>query len=110
MESRKQEANLKFLDINNPDLSLELEYGITYKQELERIHAIKNDSSLIKDIEVFQEAYNLNGLGWIYAPTKLPIIDRLTEFIYGMWAKYRLKITFRCSIKELCMERGRQKN
>ena len=71
LESRNQEATLKFLDINNPDLSLELEYGITYKQALERIHAIKSDSSLIKDIEVFQEAYNLNWIRMDLCPNKV---------------------------------------
>ena len=73
---------------------------------MERIHALKSDGSLIKDIEVFQEAYKLIGLGWIYAPTKLPIIDKVIEAVYRLWAKYRLKITLRPSLKELCSERG----
>ena len=98
MQSRNGETKLKFIDISKPDFPLELEYGITYKQAMERIHAIKSDGSVIKDIKVFQEAYKLIGLGWIYAPTKLPIIDRLAYFIYGLWVKYRLKITFRPSI------------
>ena len=59
LKSRNQEANLKFIDINSPDLSSELEYGITYKQAMERIHAIKNDGSVIKDIKLLQEAYDL---------------------------------------------------
>ena len=73
---------------------------------MERIHALKSDSSVIKDIKVSQEAYTLIGLGWIYAPTKLPIIDILIEGLYVLWAKYRLKITFRPSIEKLCTRRG----
>ena len=73
---------------------------------MERIHAFKSDGSLIKDIKVFQEAYTLIGLGWIYAPTKLPIFDKFIEFIYGIWARYRLKLTFRPSIEKLCTEKG----
>ena len=87
MQSKNQEVNLKFIDINTPGLSLENEYGITYRQAMERIHAIQSDGSVIKDIKVFQEAYKLIGLGWIYAPTKLPIIDSLTLLIYVLWAK-----------------------
>ena len=56
-------------------------------QAMERIHAIESDGSVIKDIKVFQEAYKLIGLGWIYAPTKLPIIDSLTLLVYGLWGK-----------------------
>ena len=105
LQSRNQKGHLGFVDINSSDFSLDLKYGITYKQAMERIHALKIDGSIIKDIKVFQEAYGLIGLGWIYAPTKLPILDKFIEFIYGLWAKYRLKITFRSSIEKLCSER-----
>ena len=105
LESRNKEGFLKFIDINT-DLSFELEYGITYKQAMDRIHAFKSNGSVIKDIQVFQEAYALIGLGWIYAPTKLPLINELIQFIYGLWAKYRLKITFRPSIEKLCSTKG----
>ena len=106
LQSKNHEANLKFIDINNPEIPLELEYGITYKQSMERIHALKSDGTLIKDIKVFQEAYALIGLGWIYAPTKLPIIDKLIMSLYALWAKNRLKITFRPTIEKLCSIRG----
>ena len=106
LQSKNQKGALSFIDINTSDFSSDLKYGITYKQAMDRIHAMKSDGSVIKDIKVFQEAYSLIGLGWIYAPTKLPILDKFIEFIYGLWAKYRLKITFRPSIEKLCSEKG----
>ena len=106
LQSKNQKGALSFIDINTSDFSSDLKYGITYKQAMDRIHAMKSDGSVIKDIKVFQEAYSLIGLGWIYAPTKLPILDKFIEFIYGLWAKYRLKITFRPSLEKLCSERG----
>ena len=104
MQSRNQEGSLSFIDINTSAFYLNFKYGITYKQAMERIHALKSDGSLIKDIKVFQEAYMLIGLGWIYAPTKFPIFDKFIEFIYGIWAKYRLKITFRPSIENYVLK------
>ena len=106
LQSKNQKGALRFIDINTSDFSSDLKYGITYKQAMDRIHAMKSDGSVIKDIKVFQEAYSLIGLGWIYAPTKLPILDKFIEFVYGLWAKYRLIITFRPSIEKLCSERG----
>ena len=106
LQSKNQKGALSFIDINTSDFSSDLKYGITYKQAMDRIHAMKSDGSVIKDIKVFQEAYSLIGLGWIYAPTKLPILDKFIEFIYGLWAKYRLKITIRPSIEKLCAEKG----
>ena len=87
MQSRNQKGYLRFIDINSSDFPLDLKYGITYKQAMERIHALKSDGSVIKDIKVFQEAYNLIGLGWIYAPTKFPIFDKFIEFIYRIMGK-----------------------
>ena len=106
LQSRNQKGYLSFIDINTSDFYLDLRYGISYKQAMERIHALKSDGSVIKDIKVFQEAYNLIDLGWIYAPTKIPIFDKFIEFIYRIWAKYRLKLTFRPSIEKLCSEKG----
>ena len=106
LQSKNQKGALRFIDINTSDFCSDLKYGITYKQAMDRIHAMKSDGSVIKDIKVFQEAYSLIGLGWIYAPTKLPILDKFIEFIYGLWAKYRLKITLRPSIEKLCAEKG----
>ena len=106
LQSRNQKGYLRFIDINTSDFYLDLRYGITYKEAMERIHALKSDGSVIKDIKVFQEAYTLIGLGWIYAPTKFPIFVKFIEFIYGIWAKYRLKLTFRPSIEKLCTGKG----
>ena len=106
LQSKNEKGALRFIDINTSNFSSDLKYGITYKQAMDRIHAMKSDGSVIKDIKVFQEAYSLIGLGWIYSPTKLPILDKFIEFIYGHWAKYRLKITFRPSIEKLCAEKG----
>ena len=106
LRSRNQEGNLNFIDINSSYSTLETEYGITYKDAMERIHAIKNNGSIIKDVKVFQEAYNLIRMGWVYAPTKLPITNRIFELIYKFWAKYRLQITFRPYLKKLCNSIG----
>ena len=99
LHSRNKKGHLTFIDINNSDFFLDLKYAITYKQAMDRIHALKSDGSIIMDIKIFQEAYSLIGLGWIYAPTKLPILDKFIEFIYALWAKYRLKLTFRSSLE-----------
>ena len=104
MQSKNKKGYLRFIDINCSDFSLDIKYGITYKQAMESINALKSDGSVIKDIKVFQEAYNLIGLGWIYAPTKLPIFHK--NFFYEVWAKYRLQITLRPSIEKLFSERG----
>ena len=53
-----------------------------------RIDAIQVNGLIIKDIQVFQEAYDLIGLGWIYFPKKLPLAGGIVNVFYKMWAKY----------------------
>ncbi len=108
MQSRNHKGYLRFININSSDFFSNLKFGISYKQAMERIHALKSDGTLIKDIEVFQEAYSLIGLSWIYAPTKFPIFGKFVDFIYSLWAQYRLKITFRPTIEKLCADKGCQ--
>ncbi|WP_413678264.1 DCC1-like thiol-disulfide oxidoreductase family protein [Prochlorococcus sp. MIT 0916] len=86
MQSRNHKGYLSFIDINCSDFSLDIKYGITYKQAMDRIHALKSDASVIKDIKVIQEAYSLIGLGWIYAQQNCPYqIKLLSLFMdYGL--------------------------
>ena len=79
--------------------------GINYRKAMDRIHAIKLNGEIIKDVEVFREAYRLIGLGWIYYPTKLPVFKNIIDLIYISWAKSRLKLTNRKSLDELCLSK-----
>ncbi len=67
-----------------------------------RIHAITVSGELIKDISVFQEAYRLVGLGWVYGLTTLPVLGDIADRIYGVWARWRLPLTGRPSLDQLC--------
>jgi predicted DCC family thiol-disulfide oxidoreductase YuxK len=67
-----------------------------------RIHAIKADGTVLKDVAVFREAYQLVGLGWVYAPTTWPLLGPLVDRLYALWAKWRLAITGRDDLETLC--------
>jgi predicted DCC family thiol-disulfide oxidoreductase YuxK len=70
-----------------------------------RIHAIKGDGTILRDVAVFREAYRLIGLSWIYAPTRWPLIGRLADWTYRAWASWRLQVTGRESLEVLCANR-----
>lgn len=99
-----QEA-MQFVDINALDYCSESWDGITYRQAMARIHAIDADGTVLKDVAVFRAAYRLIGLGWIYAPTTLPVVGPIVDWLYSLWARYRLPITRRPSLDKLCAER-----
>ena len=45
------------------------------------------------------------GRGWVYAITKLPILGAIANFIYGIWADWRLKLTGRPNLETVMQER-----
>jgi predicted DCC family thiol-disulfide oxidoreductase YuxK len=42
------------------------------------------------------------GWGWLYAPTAWPLIGPLVDALYGLWARWRLRLTGRDDLNTLC--------
>ena len=92
---------IKFVDININYIPRNFKY-ISYKQAMENLHGILASGEIIFGVDVLAYAYELVGLGWIYFPTKLPIISDFIRFLYKYWAKYRLKLTGRDNLEKIC--------
>lgn len=93
---------LAFVDINAPGYDPAAHGGISYREAMGRIHAIAADGRVLRDVAVFREAYRLIGLGWLYAPSAWPLLQPLADGLYGLWARWRLPLTRRPSLDELC--------
>ena len=97
-----QAAQLAFVDINADDYRPEAYAGISYRQAMGRIHALTADGSVLRDVAVFRAAYRLIGLGWLYAPSAWPGLRQLADGLYGLWAHWRLPLTGRPDLDQLC--------
>lgn len=98
---------LAFVDINDPAYDPSAHAGIDYRSAMGRIHAISATGEVLRDVAVFRRAYALVGLGWLYAPSDWPGLRWLVNAAYGLWARWRLRLTGRPSLDELCRERCR---
>ena len=74
-------------------------------QAMGEIHAILPDGKVVTNVEVFRRLYEAVGLGWVYAVTKVEPIGRAANWLYGIWAKYRLPITGRPDIETVLREK-----
>lgn len=86
---RKRDANrglVAFVDIALENYNPQEHGGVDYKTAMGRIHAILPDGTIVKNVEVFRRIYEILGMGWIYAVTKLPIIGAIVDRLYGIWA------------------------
>ena len=105
-ERHGEGLKLAFVDIDRADYNPDRFAGISYREAMGRIHAIDGDGAVLRDIEVFRQAYDLIGLGWLYAPTQWPLLRPMTNLAYGVWATLRLRITGRPNLESLCQARN----
>ena len=99
---------VEFVDIASDDYSPQQHGGIDYETAMGRIHAVLPDGTVVKDIEVFRRVYEVLGMGWVYALTKIPLIGAIANWIYGIWAKFRLVLTGRPNLETIVASREKQ--
>ena len=105
LKRRDRQDRLAFVDIDDTDYDPAAHAGISYRVAMGRIHAIAGSGEVLRDVAVFREAYRLIGLGWLYAPTRWPLIGSVVDWVYGIWAARRLQITGRADLETLCQGR-----
>lgn len=96
---------VSFVDIADDDYNPEENGGVDFETAMGRIHGVLPDGSVIKNVEVFRRVYEVLGMGWVYAITKLPIFGAIANFIYGIWADLRLALTGRPNLETILRER-----
>lgn len=108
---KKRDADrglVAFVDIADDNYTPEENGGISFEAAMGRIHAVLPNGTIIKNMEVFRRVYEILGMGWVYAATKLPIIGFLVDILYGIWADWRLALTGRPNLKMLVQERQKR--
>ena len=107
LRGRDRRGALGFVDIDALDYDPASHLGISYEEAMGRIHAITASGDVVRDVAVFRQAYQLIGLGWLYSPTRWPVVSSLVDWLYGIWAARRLQFTRRPDLRSLCDERQR---
>lgn len=99
---------VNFVDIADRDYNPEANAGVDFATAMGRIHGILPDGTVIKNVEVFRRVYEELGMGWVYAITKLPVMGKIADILYGFWADWRLQLTGRPSLSEIVATRSLQ--
>ena len=97
-----------FVDIADDSYTPEAHGGVDFETAMGRIHAVLPDGTVIKNVEVFRRVYEILGMGWIYAATKLPIIGFIVDKLYGIWADWRLTLTGRPNLATVVSDRQKR--
>lgn len=70
-------------------------YGLTSEQAMGQIHGVLPSGVVIRGMDVFRQAYNALGWGWLVRPTAWPILKPLFDRAYRWFAQNRLRLTGR---------------
>jgi predicted DCC family thiol-disulfide oxidoreductase YuxK len=91
---RKRDKNnlISFIDVSAENFD-PAAYNRTRDDFMKQIHARLPDGKIITGMEVFRQAYNRVGYGWLLFPTKLPLIKQIADFAYAVFARNRMKIS-----------------
>lgn len=97
-----------FVDIADDRYNPEAHGGIDYETAMGRIHAVLPDGTTVKNVEVFRRIYEILGMGWVYAVTKLPIVGAIANWLYEIWADWRLPLTGRPDLATVMGDRTKR--
>lgn len=96
---------IKFVDIAAEDYDPAENANIDFETAMGSIHAVLPNGEIVQNVEVFRQIYDILGIGWIYAVTKLPVVGSLADMLYGVWADYRLLLTGRANLQTIVAQR-----
>ena len=68
-------------------------YGLTMSDVIGSMHAVRDDGSIIKGMQVFREAYAALGWGWVVAPTGWPLMRPIFDALYRIFAEIRPRLS-----------------
>ena len=105
LRARDNLRNICFVDIDSENYQPANYSGISYREAMGRIHAITSSGEILTDVSVFREAYRLVGLGWVYTPTTWPLFGSWIDKTYQLWARWRLPLTRRPTLDQLCKDK-----
>ena len=76
---------------------------------MSRITAVTKDGKVLEGMEVFAACYEQVGFGWVFAPLRWPVVGRLIEEAYSLFAAVRTDITRGRSLSDLIKEHERSR-
>ena len=93
LQKRDHDQRLSFEDITAPEFSQRYP-SLDWYSLNERIHAFDSQGNCFIGLDATYEAWRLVGRGWLYAPTRWPVIRFFADKCYLLFAKHRYRISY----------------
>lgn len=96
LRKKDRKQRIRFTDISALDFN-SAEIGHDLDVLMAEIHGRLPNGEWIKGVEVFRRLYSAVGFGAIVKLTRLPVVSHGLELGYRVFARYRLRMTGRCT-------------
>lgn len=108
LRSLDRKSRLAYEDIAEPGFDA-ARYHTTRDALMGRMHAVAADGKLLIGMDAIRAAYTAVGLGWLLAPTRLPLLRPIADRAYLAFARNRYAISrwLGMSCGERCAAGGR---
>lgn len=103
LRHRNTQGRLLFVNISAPDFDLAQHWpaaahgnasGLPTLQDMNAaLHGIGPDGQVYTGVETIRLAYAAVGLGWLWAPTRWPLLRPLADAAYRWFASHRYEIS-----------------
>ncbi len=103
LKKRNQEGRLAFEDIMATDFTARYP-SLDWQALNDRIHAMKNDGSLVVGLDATHQAWRLVGRGWLYAPLRWPLIRPVADWLYVKFARHRYTVSYWLTGQKRCAQ------
>jgi predicted DCC family thiol-disulfide oxidoreductase YuxK len=65
-------------------------YGLTRREVTDVLHGVLPDGRIVRGVEALRQTYQAIGLGWLVAPTRLPVVRGVLDRMYAAFARNRV--------------------
>lgn len=96
----KRTSKVDFVDISKADYESKKYQNVTYQQAMQKMHAIEEEEHVIVGLEAFRWLYAKSNLHFLAILISLPGLRGFFQFLYSIFAQYRLKLTGRSSYEK----------
>lgn len=101
LKDLNRNQQLAFVDIQHPDFA-RLYPQLDWQALNNRIHALREDGSVVTGLDVTYLAWKAVGKGWVYAPLRWPVLRWFADFGYTLFARHRYRISYLLTGKKRC--------
>lgn len=108
LKKRDLKSRIRFTDLRDPTYNPADHGNVTFEEGMRKLRAVLPDGTVAMGVEVFRKTYKAIGLGWVFELTNLPLVGKVADNLYDVWAENRLRLTGRGELADILKARAQE--